>query len=78
MNHDPLCYVAQNNGNCCPWLPECDCQCMCSFIHMVREDERNNAANLVEMYFRGTPSVAKIHVNWVRDAILRGEVDDSQ
>lgn len=38
MNHDPLCYVAQNGGNCCPWLPACDCQCMCEYIKEVRDD----------------------------------------
>jgi len=38
MEHDPLCYVAMNGGNCCPWMPECDCQCMCDFIKEVRND----------------------------------------
>ena len=40
MTHDPLCYVAQNDGNCCPWMPECDCQCMCDWIAEIREDEQ--------------------------------------
>lgn len=38
MTHDKLCYVAINGGNCCPWLPECDCQCMCEYIKEVRDD----------------------------------------
>ena len=38
MTHDKLCYVAMNGGNCCPWLPECNCQCMCDFIKEIRDD----------------------------------------
>lgn len=41
MSHDSLCYVAQNGGNCCPWLPSCDCQCMCDYIREVRNDVLN-------------------------------------
>ena len=40
--HDPLCYVAKNDGNCCPWMPSCDCQCMCDWIAEVRQDEYEN------------------------------------
>lgn len=38
--HDPKCYVAINGGSCCPWMPSCDCQCMCDWINEIREDER--------------------------------------
>ena len=74
--HDPLCYVAINDGNCCPWMPSCDCQCMCDFINEIRQEERNNASALVVAYFKGFPSLAPVHVNWLRDALLRGEVSE--
>ena len=48
--HDPLCYVAQNDGNCCPWMPECDCQCMCDWIAEVRQDEHEKNGYEKEYY----------------------------
>ena len=38
--HDPKCYVAINGGSCCPWMGQCDCQCMCDWIEEIRNDER--------------------------------------
>ena len=34
------------------------------------------ASNLVVEYFKGSPSLAPVHVNWLRDALLRGEVSE--
>ena len=55
-NHDPLCYVAKNGGNCCPWMPECDCQCMCDYINEIRADEQSKTEDihdaLAEKMFR--------------------------
>jgi hypothetical protein len=33
VKHHPLCPVATKS--CCPWMGECDCQCMCDFINKV-------------------------------------------
>ena len=38
-DHDPVCPVSE--GSCCPWMGDCDCQCLCDWIARVREDERN-------------------------------------
>ena len=46
MDHDPLCYVAKNGGNCCPWMPECDCQCMCDWILEIRNDEQSKTEDI--------------------------------
>lgn len=37
MTHDPLCPNAE--GDCCPWMGECDCQCLCEWIAKIRTDE---------------------------------------
>ena len=37
--HDPLC--PNSEGVCCPWMGECNCQCLCDFILRVRRDESN-------------------------------------
>lgn len=34
--HDPKC--ACFKGSCCPWVGECDCQCMCDFIDSIRDE----------------------------------------
>ena len=36
--HDPLCTCF--TGSCCPWIANCECQCMCDFILEIRQDER--------------------------------------
>lgn len=35
MSHDSMCPVAEAGGSCCPWMGECDCQCMCDLILTV-------------------------------------------
>lgn len=40
MGHDVLC--ENYNGSCCPWMGDCECQCMCDFIGEVRLDTINN------------------------------------
>jgi hypothetical protein len=42
--HDPKC--ACFNGSCCPWIRDCECQCMCDFINSIR----NEYAGLIEAY----------------------------
>ena len=42
--HDKFCYVSK--GSCCPWMGDCDCQCMCEFINEIREDERKFGAKI--------------------------------
>ena len=37
MTHDPKCPVSQ--GPCCPWMGDCDCQCLCDFIAEIRQDQ---------------------------------------
>lgn len=34
-DHDLMC--PNYKGSCCPWMGECDCQCMCDFITVIRE-----------------------------------------
>lgn len=36
--HDPMCLL--DSDTCCPWMGDCDCQCICDLISRVREDER--------------------------------------
>lgn len=38
MTHDPLCPNVE--GTCCPWMGECNCQCLCDWIEEIRVDER--------------------------------------
>lgn len=33
--HDVMC--PNHEGSCCPWMGDCDCQCMCDFISSIRE-----------------------------------------
>jgi len=35
--HDPLC--ENYNGTCCPWMGDCECQCMCEYIDTIRQDQ---------------------------------------
>ena len=39
MSHDPMCPVAEAGGSCCPWMGECDCQCMCDWIQEIRQSD---------------------------------------
>lgn len=52
MEHDPLCYVAKNGGQCCPWIPDCNCQCMCDLILEVRQDDQAKTEELAEKMFK--------------------------
>lgn len=51
--HDPLCPVY--GGPCCPWMGDCDCQCLCDFLHQVRTHERArwNSGHWSEDWHRG-------------------------
>lgn len=33
--HHPLC--PNYEGTCCPWMGDCDCQCLCDFINKIKE-----------------------------------------
>lgn len=48
MIHDPLCYVAKNGGTCCPWMGNCDCQCMCDYIAEIRNDTLDKAIEAIK------------------------------
>lgn len=39
-DHDHLC--PNSKGTCCPWMGECECQCLCDWIQEIRKDERRN------------------------------------
>lgn len=45
MTHDRLC--SNTTGTCCPWMGDCDCQCTCSLIARIREDERRQAMEAI-------------------------------
>lgn len=33
--HHPLC--PNHEGTCCPWMGDCDCQCLCDFINKIKD-----------------------------------------
>jgi len=41
--HDILCNVYENA--CCPWIGNCECQCTCDIIAIIREDEQMKEYN---------------------------------
>jgi hypothetical protein len=45
MTHDRLCLVYE--GPCCPWMGDCECQCICDWIEEVRRDEDRHLVNEV-------------------------------
>lgn len=37
--HDPKC--PNHQGSCCPWMGDCECQCLCDFIREIRAEYLN-------------------------------------
>ena len=73
--HDPLCYVAKNGGNCCPWMPSCDCQCMCDWIAEIRKDEHENNGYEKEYYDLLSESSALRHEVQVLRSVIKHMID---
>ena len=51
-DHLPECPVA--DGPCCPWMGECECQCMCDLLRVCSQRvHTSEAIKRVEAYERG-------------------------
>jgi hypothetical protein len=63
-NPDPLCPTLIPDG----W--HYDYCTTCSDYKNIRQDERNNIAIVIQDYFKGVPSLNKVHVDALVNSIV--------
>lgn len=74
-SHDPLCPVTKNGGNCCPWMPDCECQCMCDYIAEIRQDTldkvQRTAVTTQNATYGDPEEILSSRIRYVADALMK-------